>query len=183
MGTTALALCLLAGNSWAAPQCASPQEMIALRVAAMRQQLMVAALTCHQAGSFNRFVTTYEQELQVSDHELMRFFVRQDSARADDAYNAYKTKMANDSSLRSLNDPWFCGTARASLREALDRNPPLAELVSEDARPIRTGFANCMADGTDQGAPNAPSRHRYLLDNTPTDSNSPMGTRGQLSVE
>ena len=159
-GTTAIALCLASTNVMAA-RCASPEEMTALKVAALRQQLMVAALTCHEAPYFNRFVTAYQSELQNSDHALMRFFVRHEHGRADDAYNAYKTRMANDSSMRSIKDPWFCGQAREALIAAVDRNLPLAELVADRARPIATGFETCTADNdyAPAAAPAFPSRH------------------------
>jgi hypothetical protein len=168
-GTTALALCLVAGNA-AMARCASPEEMTALKVAALRQQLMVAALTCHQASSFNRFVTSYREEFVTSDHALLRFFARESGSRADDAYNAYKTKMANDSSISSYNDPSFCGRAHMAFTAALTRNLPLAQLVADETQP--TGFQSCMADNADTeglsaNAPSLPSRHRYMLDGAP----------------
>jgi len=170
-GTTALALCLMSGSVAAGMRCASSEELTALKVAALRQKLMVAALTCHQAGSFNRFVVTYQEKLVDSDHALMRFFVRQNSAHADDAYNAYKTRMANDFSLHSLKDPWFCESARASLDAALYHNASLAELVSDESRPIRTGYASCTADDADltasPAAPNFPAHHAGMPDATP----------------
>jgi hypothetical protein len=68
-GTAALALCLAAGNA-AMARCASPEEMTALKVAAMRQQLMVAGLTCHQASSFNRFVSSSPTKTSQSDFQV-----------------------------------------------------------------------------------------------------------------
>jgi hypothetical protein len=193
-GTTAIALCLIAGNAAAARRCASPEELTALKASALRQQLMVAALTCHEAGSFNRFVTTYHEKFVASDHALMHFFVRQSGGRADDAYNAYKTRMANDSSMRSLNDPRFCGRARETFSAALNRDVPLADLVSDNNRPIETGFAGCMADdampeaGPAANTPNLPSRHRYTLDGTAVNANAnsadaPLAPQREASLE
>jgi len=167
-GATALALSLLAGNAGAAPFCASPQEVTALRVAALRQELMVAALACHEAGSFNRFVTGYRDAFQDSDRILMSFFVRKGGGNGDDAYNAYKTRQANDASLRSLNDPSFCGEAAVMFRIALSQNPPLGALVSRGGPLVRTSYASCSrsdvetADAT-MAAPDLPARHRDLL--------------------
>jgi len=184
-GTTALALCLVAGNA-AMARCASPEEMTALKVAALRQQLMVAALTCHQASSFNRFVTSYQEEFVSSDHALMRFFAHESGARADDAYNAYKTKMANDSSLRSLSDPWFCGRAHSAFSAALTRNLPLAQLVVDQNQP--TGFSSCMADNSgvapSVNGPNLPSRHRYMLEGTPVNADAaPPAPQREASLD
>lgn len=167
-GTTTLALCLAATSVAAGTRCASHEELTALKVAALRQELMVAGLTCHEASSFNRFVTSYQNELLASDHALMRFFVRQSHARADDAYNSYKTRLANDFSMRSIKDPWFCENAHASLEAALYRNLSLTELVSDGARPIHTGYSSCTADDADYtvapAAPNFPSRHAGMAD-------------------
>ncbi len=168
-GATALAFSLLAGNAAAEARCASPQEATALQVAALRQQLMVAALVCHKADSFNRFVTSYQGELQDSDKTLMSFFVRQDAHNGADGYNAYKTRQANGWSLRSLRDPRFCRSAEAAFNVALNRNLPLAELVSERNLPIETGFAICREEALETTeaaavAPPLPARHRDVPD-------------------
>jgi hypothetical protein len=169
MGVAALALSLLAGNAWAAAGCARPQEMKALQAAALQQQLMVAALTCHAAADYNRFVTSYRGALLESDRALMNFFLRQDVHKGADGYNAYKTRLANASSLRSLRDPQFCRSAKVAFDVALKRKGSLAELASERPSLIETGYTSCvpaapettlMADAT----PNLPERHLALPD-------------------
>jgi hypothetical protein len=166
-GAVALAITFLASNATAARYCASSQEMSALRVAALRQQLMVAALACHQANSFNRFVTLHQEEFQLSDRRLMEFFVKQ--ARGADSYNAYKTQQANDASLKSLNDPNFCGSAFAAFDAAFSRNLSLNELASQESPLIRTGYESCTEGAFDAsdalvGMPSLPARHEGLRD-------------------
>jgi hypothetical protein len=139
-GAAALALTFLASNA-AVAMCAKPQEMAALRAAALRQELMVAALTCHETDDFNRFVTMYRTEYQASDHDLQRFFDREGSG--DAGYNAYKTKEANNSSIESMHDPEFCGRSLAAFDVALHRNLPLADLATEEASYVHTGFEGC----------------------------------------
>ena len=102
-----LGVFLLAGDAWAAASCVRPQDMKALQAAALQQQLMVAALTCHDTADYNLFVTTYRSELLESDQALKDFFLRQDVHKGTDGYNAYKTRLANVLSLRSLHDPQF----------------------------------------------------------------------------
>jgi hypothetical protein len=165
---TALSLSLLAGNAAAGASCASPKEATALQIAALRQQLMVAALACHQADSFNRLVISHQGELQESDRTLMRFFVLRDGRHGDDAYNAYKTRLANDSSLRSLHDPQFCGSANVAFDSAFDRNLSLAELVSEQR--VETGIESCASSEPVQAAispPGMPAPHADMLGDTP----------------
>jgi len=172
-GAAAFALSLLAGNAWAAASCARPQDLTALRTAALQQQLMVAALTCHDVADYNRFVISYRSELQKSDKALMNFFLRQDARKGADDFNAYKTRLANASSLRSLRDPRFCRSAKLAFDVALNRKGALAKLASERPSPIETGYASClpgapepvlMADAT----PGLPVRHQALPDSPPS---------------
>ncbi len=170
----ALSLCLLSGNAWGAPGCAQPRDMTALQVAALQQQLMVAALTCHDAADYNRFVLSHRRELQESDRALMSFFVRQDARKGSDDYNAYKTRLANDSSMRSVRDPRFCRSANAVFADALDRRGSLAELVSQQPSLIGTDYESCTPSGREpvlmaDATPNLPARHRALPDSRSSD--------------
>ena len=147
--------------------------MKALQAAALQQQLMVAALTCHDVADYNRFVTSYRGELQKSDQALMDFFLRQEVHKGADGYNAYKTRLANASSLRSLRDPRFCRSAKVAFDVALKRKGSLAELASERPSLIETGYTSCVpgAPETAQVAdatPNLPARHRILPDSLPS---------------
>ena len=172
-GAAALALSLLAGNAWAAASCARPQDVTALRTAALQQQLMVAALTCHDVADYNRFVISYQSELQKSDKALMNFFLRQDARKGADDYNAYKTRLANASSLRSLRDPKFCRSAKLAFDVALNRKGRWRSWSRSGHLPSRPAMrAACrarprpvlMADAT----PRLPARHQALPDSLPS---------------
>ncbi len=71
---TALALWGMVGQALASGACARPSEAIALKTAAMQQELMVAALYCNDVGLYNRFVVSYQHDLQNSDAALLSFF-------------------------------------------------------------------------------------------------------------
>lgn len=168
-GATALALCCIAGNCAAAALCAQPDEMDALRVSALRQNMMVAAIMCSQADAFNRFVISYRDDFIASDHTLMGYFVR----RGDSAgYDSYKTRLANDASMRGQRDPDFCGRAEATMYAALSRSLPLAQVASEHIAVYETGVARCMADAdssaqSPNAGPSLPSQHRDTFGNAP----------------
>ena len=168
----ALAICLLAGPASAAALCARPQDLTALRAAALRQELMVAALTCRATADFNLFVTAYRDELLKSDRALRDFFLRQDASKGEGAYNAYKTRLANTSSLRSLHDPRFCRSAKVAFDVALKRKGALAELASERPTPVATGYAICAPGAAKtevaDAAPSVPARRLALLDSAPS---------------
>ena len=87
-----------------------------------------------------------------------------------DAYNAYKTRQANDASLRSLHDPMFCGDAASVFRAALSGDFTLAELAAPGQLLLRTGFHGCTRDDTMRvadaglGAPAVPVQHHAMTD-------------------
>ena len=113
----------------AAP-CTTPSEWAALRSAAVQQELMVAGLTCQATASYNRFVITYRGELQASDADLKAYFIKRQGARGEAAYDTFKTKLANLSSLSEIsNTSGFC----ASMRDAFNQvgRGSLAQFVAE----------------------------------------------------
>src|ERR1700674_3603403 len=119
-GAAGLALSCVVGTAWAADSCARAQDLTALQVAAVQQQLMVAAFACNDISLYNQFVVTYRDELQSSDQALQAFFVRTDDTGGMTEYHTFKTKMANIYSLRSNADKnGYCRNARASFDAAL----------------------------------------------------------------
>ena len=73
-GAAALMLTSMAGNVFAATQagCARPDDMSAMKTAAIQQRLMVAALSCQATPDYNHFVQSHQKELQASDHNQDR---------------------------------------------------------------------------------------------------------------
>jgi len=120
--------------------CATPQEMKVLQSAALQQQLMVAALTCHKSEDYNRFVTSFRGQLIKSDNELKTFFAGR--PRGED-YNAYKTRVANAASLRSLRDERFCESAQKVFDLAMGRGEERRGLTAEPPQLIETGYEGC----------------------------------------
>jgi hypothetical protein len=131
--TAAVAVLLsLTANAWGSGRCAQPEEAMALNTAAIQQQLMVAALSCHQTRLYNRFVSSYRGELQRSDAVLLHYFAARHGGKA--AYHSYKTKLANAASLESLHDRHFCVEAHAVFHAALaQRGATLREALALDA--------------------------------------------------
>src|SRR5262249_15550058 len=119
-GAAGVAFSCLVGNAWAADVCAKAQDITALQVAAVQQELMVAAFTCNNASLYNKFVLTYREELQRSDQSLQDFFMRLDETTGIAEYHTFKTKMANIYSLRSnANKAAFCQGAKGLFEAAL----------------------------------------------------------------
>ena len=125
---------VLAGAADArAVRCAMPDEVSAIRIAAVQQELMVAALTCDQVTNFNAFQVGFGPELRNSDATLHKMFKRIFGGRQGEAeFHAFKTRLANDSSIRSIQDnQGYCHEAATVFSSALaPAKPTLAAFVS-----------------------------------------------------
>lgn len=136
----AVALCATMNPAWAGDRCATPDDALALKTAAIQQQLMVAAFTCHDADAYNRFVMAYQGELQRSDAVLKAFFVHRGGRHGQADYDSYKTKAANLYALsEARDDRAFCAVAGELFAAALATQSPLAAFVA--AAPSAPGFA------------------------------------------
>lgn len=134
-GISAIALAMMAAASGAmgAPKCANSDEITAIQSAVIQQDLMVAALTCNQIDRFNAFQTGYSKELRKSDNTLERMFRRlYGIGGGDEAYHAFKTRLANNASIHSIhNNEGYCHDASVVFDAALiSDKPSLASFVS-----------------------------------------------------
>jgi hypothetical protein len=131
-----LALIAMAGQSLAAGVCAKPGEAMALKTAAMQQELMVAALYCNDVGLYNRFVVSYQHELQDEDAALLTYF--QHGHGGSSAYHSYKTGLANDFSLSGLHGMQsFCSAANTAFDAALNPDGARSLAMFISAQSIR----------------------------------------------
>ena len=156
VSAAALMITCMGGNVYAAAAtasgCARPTELNALRTAAMQQRLMVAALSCGEAQSYNNFVRSYQAELQASDKNLQTYFRRVNGKTGTADYHAYKTRLANSSSMAVINDmTGYCASAKASFEQALSVKPALAVFISDQA--IDQRFAPCPLQTASTGEP------------------------------
>ena len=120
-------------TAFAASKCAMPVEVTAIQAAAVQQELMVAALTCNEVPHFNAFQTSFGKELRSADKRLLSMFRRLYGMRRGEAeYHAFKTRLANDSSIRSIHDNLsYCREAQQVFAAALGPDKPvLANFVS-----------------------------------------------------
>jgi hypothetical protein len=123
----------MSANAMAAgAPCTRPQELEAIKTAAVQQELMVAALSCNATPRYNQFVTTFQGALQASDRALQAFFRRVAGRGGTAAYHAFKTRMANAASRRSIaHITNFCDGAENMFVAALDSGQPnLASFLS-----------------------------------------------------
>lgn len=144
-----LMLTCMSGNVMAATQagCARPNELAAVKTAAIQQRLMVAALSCDAAKLYNRFVTTYQKDLQSSDRDLQNFFRRLHGKSGTEEYHAFKTRLANASSMASIGDiTGYCANANQMFDDALNADKPvLAAFIANRETAVDKTFEPCPA--------------------------------------
>jgi len=139
------------------------REARALQAAAIQQQLMVAAFTCNDVSLYNRFVMSYQKELQASDEALKAYFVRLDGPGGGMAgYHAFKTRLANQSSINSIHDTGgYCATADAAYDAALNHGrASLAEFLS--AQPFSVELSSSACREEVNGEPVTPRDHTAM---------------------
>jgi hypothetical protein len=142
----ALALTAMAGQAVAATNgCANPNDMNAIKAAAVQQRLMVAALSCNAIQLYNDFVRSYQSELQASDRALQNFFRRLNGRSGTADYHAFKTKLANSSSMQSIGDVRaYCDSAKATFDIALGAaKTTLAAFISNQTTAVDDAFSLC----------------------------------------
>lgn len=124
----------------AAVVCATPTEMKVLQSAVLQQQLTVAAISCRMHADYNRFVAAYQQKLVQSDRALKAFF---STRPRGENYDAYKSRIANVVSQKSLHDAKFCDNAQKVFDMALGRGMTRRGLAPEPPQMVETGYEGC----------------------------------------
>jgi hypothetical protein len=155
-GAAALMLASMTGNVMAATQagCARPEDMSAVKAAAIQQRLMVAALSCDAAQLYNKFVSTYQKDLQASDRALQNFFRRMNGKSGTEDYHAFKTRLANASSMQSIGDiTAYCASAKQIFDTALNSDKPiLTAFVANQETSVDNQFSPCQVLTAGNGA-------------------------------
>jgi hypothetical protein len=150
----ALSAAFATEGAFAADRCASREDVDTLRVAAFQQELMVAALTCHEVSAYNHFVVSYRPELQQSDHAMLALFDARDGSDGDAEYNAFKTRLANLAALRSNDDGGFCEQSHEAFEAAYENRGSLAGLVEHEPVSVALPFRDC--DAVNEASANPP---------------------------
>jgi hypothetical protein len=158
-GTAALMLACMTGNAFAAAAsasgCARPEDMNALKSAAIQQRLMVAALSCNAAAAYNDYVKSYQKELQAADRALQNFFRRMAGAAGQEKYHAYKTHLANASSMQSIgNITAYCDSTKATFEaSATNSKAGLKTFVDAQEFAVEEEYRPCEVRTAGAAAP------------------------------
>ena len=180
-GVAALMLTCMAGNVWAATTnaagCARPEDMTAIKATAVQQKLMVAALSCNAIQLYNNFVTAYQKELQSSDRALQNFFRRMNGKTGTEDYHAFKTRLANASSLQSIGDiTAYCAGTKEVFETALNSaKTSLAGFISGQTTSADNTFSPCQIRTAGAAVTTPPPQNVPLPRGKPADTSPAQG--------
>ena len=148
---TAFAGCLSIGVAHAAT-CASEREQLALQTRVLQSDLMVAALSCQHKESYNTFVRRFTDQLVAHGRELRGYFQRVYGSRGERQLNQFVTRLANDSSQRSLADAGiYCAETDQLFQQVLGLGPrELAGYVRARPASHRTGIQACTLQASNR---------------------------------
>ncbi|HEY0265562.1 MAG TPA: hypothetical protein VGC16_02350 [Rhizomicrobium sp.] len=133
----ACTLLALAAPPALAADCATTAEADALKIAAMRQQLIAAALFCGEGDVYHRFAANFRGDLQDADAALKAFFARHGLADGAEAFTARAARLSDQE--RARDGASFCANTHALLTAAAAWRGSLAGFVGLRSRAMDTG--------------------------------------------
>lgn len=99
-----------------ASTCTQPQDVAALKVASLKSELMVTAITCSDSTRYNQFVSKFQPDLAANEKNLQAYFARAYGRTGVKQHDDYITSLANAQSNAGLvegtnlclgNEPMF----------------------------------------------------------------------------
>ena len=128
------------------------KERASLEMRVMQSELMVAALSCASADRYNAFVTRYKAELSDYGKTMQDLFKRVHGGNAFNQLNSFVTRVANEASLKMIQNSHFCDDAGATFQALLQTGPGGAAALDRSRTQYRcipiSGFAssNCTME-------------------------------------
>jgi len=151
-GSVRLALFALAfavpASSAQAAVCVRPGDEPAVNARVMQSELMVAALACDQAASYNAVVRKFQTDLSAGGMALKKMFREAYGVGADRELGEYVTVLANGAAHRSAVEKGrFCNATAGVFDKviAMDR-AEFREFIAGPAYAGRHGLAACPRD-------------------------------------
>lgn len=144
----AAAVVALASSPSTAEVAINGKERASLELRLLQTELMVAALGCSSADRYNAFVTRYQPQLVDGGKTMQNLFKRVHGGQAFNRINSFVTQVANEVSLRMVqNTNQFCDHTDAMFQALLNGAPDSFELTRSrfHCAPI-TGFAGCTVE-------------------------------------
>jgi len=95
LALTSLALLSLISQPVLASSCTNPEDVAALKVASLKSELMVTAITCQDSTRYNQFMAKFQTDLVANDKSLQAYFNRAYGRAGRKEHDDYITSLAN----------------------------------------------------------------------------------------
>jgi len=100
---SAFASVLMISQPVLASTCTQPQDVAALKVASLKSELMVTAITCSDSSGYNKFMAKFQPDLVAHERNLLAYFVRAYGRGGQKQHDDYITSLANAESNDGLS--------------------------------------------------------------------------------
>ncbi len=156
----AIALMGVAASASAAPQCYRASEIEAEQAMRYQAKLMVLSDAC-RSTSYNQFVNRNSAVIISYQHALIGRFRRSEGRHAEDAFDRFLTKLANQFALGAGQQPVdaLCGQSAGFLTQARDfRAEEFRRFVAQQAVEERQSYPRCAEESAAASARNPVKR-------------------------
>ncbi|HKT16999.1 MAG TPA: hypothetical protein VJR47_03085 [Stellaceae bacterium] len=150
-GLIACALMGVAATASAAPQCYRTDQAEAEQAMRYQAKLMVLSDTCH-SSSYSTFVNRNRALIISYQHALIDWFRKLEGRHAEDAFDRYQTKLANQYALGAGNTPvaTLCGQSAAFLDQARDfRAEDFRHYITRAAVEEHSSYPRCTQESAE----------------------------------
>ena len=150
-GLIAVALMGIAATATAAPQCYRANEAEAEQAMRYQAKLMVLSDTC-RSSSYNTFVNRNRALIISYQHALIDWFRKLEGRHAEDAFDRYQTKLANQYALGAGKTPvaTLCGQYAGFLEQARDfRAEDFRHYITRTAMEDHTTYPRCNEESAE----------------------------------
>ncbi|GIL40344.1 hypothetical protein TMPK1_25810 [Rhodospirillales bacterium TMPK1] len=138
----------------AAKECKPSAEEVAIHVRALKEEMMVGALSCDSRIGYGEFVRKFEKQLTTSGKHMQSAFKGHGGVSEMDRFN---TKLANEAMRQHMEKgtPVFCADSKKLYDEVLALNgDALIDYAQKRPVPIASPIrSNCPVPKTASAAP------------------------------
>jgi len=160
-----------------AQNCVFANERAAFELVALKNTLMVAALSCGQNNEYNDFMTRFQPYLATQQSVMDHYFARMNGGTAQTDEDTFLTALSNEESQESLTmGPQYCPGAGALFDQILSLRDEgaLADFAAANA-PAQGGPDMCgAAPSGDPATPALPPPQPVVLPTPPAAGPAPI---------
>jgi hypothetical protein len=172
------------GNAQA-QNCVFANERAAFELVALKNTLMVAALSCGENNEYNDFMTRFQPYMATQQSVMDHYFQRMNGGTAQADEDEFLTALSNEESQESLNmGPQYCPGAGALFDQILSlRDEGALQSFAATNAPAQGGPGICGATASAPAAPALPPPEPVVLPGPPASGPAPAASSQAASSQ